>query len=85
MFNVSNLEELDAVQLFFRRGGIKDTEVNEGPVTEIVKVSNIQIIEPKRYEKIKSVHNAAVEVLKKPELLWENTVEAKSRILALAF
>lgn len=43
----------------------------------------LQILEPKQYEQIKSVHNAAAEVLKKPELLWEDAVESKSRILAL--
>ncbi len=44
----------------------------------------LQILEPKQYEQIKSVHNAAVEVLKKPELLWEEAVESRSKILAMA-
>ena len=41
----------------------------------------LQILDRDRYERIKSVHNAAVEALKKPELLWEEAVEAKSKIL----
>ena len=44
----------------------------------------LQILEPKQYEQIKSVHDAAVGVLKKPELLWEEAVESKSKILAMA-
>ncbi|HSX37685.1 MAG TPA: zeta toxin family protein [Chlamydiales bacterium] len=43
----------------------------------------LQILEPKQYEQIKLVHNAAVGVLQKPELLWEDAVESKSKVLAM--
>ncbi len=43
----------------------------------------LQILEPQQYEQIKSVHDAAVGVLQKPELLWQNVVESKSKILAM--
>jgi hypothetical protein len=43
----------------------------------------LQILEPKQYEQIKSVHNAAVELLKKLELRWEDAVESKSKILIM--
>lgn len=46
-------------------------------------IGTLQIFDPKQYEQIKSVHNTAVEVLKKPELLWEDAVESKSKILAI--
>ncbi len=39
----------------------------------------LQILDQKQYDQVKSVHNAAVELLKRPELLWEGTVEANSR------
>jgi hypothetical protein len=45
-------------------------------------VGTLQIFQPRQYEQIKSVHNAAVGALKKPELLWEAAVEAKSQLLA---
>lgn len=45
---------------------------------------SLQILEPKQYEQIKSVHNAAVELLNKPDLRWEDAVESKSKILAMA-
>ena len=44
----------------------------------------LHIIQPEQYEKIKTVHNAAVNILKKPELLWESTVEAQSRIVTMS-
>lgn len=40
----------------------------------------LQILEPKQYEQIKLVHNAAVGILNKPELIWEDAVESKSKI-----
>lgn len=43
-------------------------------------IGTLQILDSQYYEKIKSVHNAAVDILKKPELLWEEAVEAQSKI-----
>lgn len=42
----------------------------------------LEIFKLEQYEQIKAVHNAAVELLGKPELLWEASVEAKSQISA---
>lgn len=38
----------------------------------------LQIVSPKDYEKIKAIHNTAVNVLEKPELQWDATVEKHS-------
>lgn len=45
------------------------------------KIGSLQIIDSDRYEKIKAIHNGAVEILKRPELRWESTVEQSSDIL----
>lgn len=50
---------------------------NEAPAESS---GTLHIIDPRQYEQIKLVHNAAVEVLKKPELLWETAVEATSKV-----
>ncbi len=41
----------------------------------------LQIIDRAHYEKIKALHNAAIEPLKTPDLLWEEAVEGKSKII----
>ena len=45
----------------------------------------LQILEPKQYEQIKLVHDDAVRVLKKHELLWEDAVESKSKVSLINF
>ena len=44
----------------------------------------LQILEPQQYEQIKLVHDDAVRVLKKPEFLWKDAVESKSKVLPMA-
>lgn len=39
----------------------------------------LDIIDPARYDKIKTLHNSQIEKLNKPELLWENSVEQSIR------
>lgn len=38
-------------------------------------LGSIKILSTERYEKIKKIHNAAVETLKRPDLTWELTVD----------
>ena len=40
----------------------------------------LQITDAGPYQKIKDIHNAAVDILKKPDLYWESAVEAKSEL-----
>jgi hypothetical protein len=42
--------------------------------------AKLTVINTEAYEGVKAVHNAAIEALQKPELKWENTVEAVSSI-----
>ncbi|MCI0381881.1 MAG: zeta toxin family protein [Chlamydiae bacterium] len=44
------------------------------------KKGKLQIIDQQHYENVKKIHNEAIKVLNKPELSWENTVEANSVI-----
>lgn len=44
----------------------------------------LEIVNHEAYEKIKLVHNTAIHRLEKTELLWENTLEAHSKIVANA-
>ena len=44
-------------------------------------VGTLEVVKPKEYEQIKAVHNAAVGILNKPELVWEEAVESKSKIV----
>lgn len=41
----------------------------------------LHVLNKESYDQVKSTHNAAVEILKRPDLLWEETVEASSKIL----
>ncbi|WP_068466657.1 zeta toxin family protein [Candidatus Protochlamydia phocaeensis] len=43
-------------------------------------LGTLQIISISQYDKIKMNHNAAIEVLKRPDLSWELTVEKNSQI-----
>ena len=45
------------------------------------KLGTLRIINPLLYEKVKAVHNSAVEVLKRPDLDWNESVEKVSDIL----
>ena len=42
--------------------------------------AKLTVLNREAYESVKAVHNAAVEALKKPDLKWEETVEAASFI-----
>jgi len=83
--NDTFLKYADEIEFYYRDDVKQDAELaarwlrNEG-VSECA--GTLQILDPKQYEGIKSVHNAAVDVLNLPELLWEVTVEAQSKILA---
>ena len=81
------LKYADQIEFYYRDDVKQDAVLaarwlrNEG-ISEFA--GTLQILEPKQYEQIKSVHDAAVGVLKKPELLWEEAVESRSKILAMA-
>lgn len=45
------------------------------------KLGTLEVVTPALYRKIKVVHNAAVEVLKRPDLDWDTSVEGVSKIL----
>ena len=77
----------DVIEFYYRDAVQQDAQLaatwtrnqdNTGPL------GLLQITIPSQYEKIKAIHNAAVTTLKKPELLWESTVEAKSKMLVQA-
>jgi hypothetical protein len=83
--NDTYLKYADEIE-FYYRGEVKQDAllaarwVRNEDTSEFA--GTLQILDPKQYEQIKSVHNAAVELLNKPELCWEDAVEAKSKILA---
>jgi len=84
--NDTFLKYADEIE-FYYRGDVKQDAVLAARWLKNEDVSEfagtLQILEPKQYEQIKSVHNAAVDILKKPELLWEEAVESKAKILAM--
>ena len=82
--NDTFLKYADEIEFYFR------AEVNQDAVFAAKWMRNedvsehtgtLHIFEPKHYEQIKSVHNAAVEILKKADLVWEESVESTSKIL----
>lgn len=83
--NDTFLKYADQIDFFYRDDVRKDavlaaTWVRNEEVSEFS--GTLQILDPKQYEQIKSVHNSAARVLQKPELIWEDAVESKSKVIA---
>ena len=85
--NDTYLKYADQIE-FYYRGDVKQDAVLAARWLRNEDVSEfagtLQILEPKQYERIKSVHDTAVGVLQKPELFWKDAVESKSKILQTA-
>lgn len=70
---------------FYYRDGVKEDAllaakwIRNEPSSEVL--GTLQIISPSQYEQIKTIHNSAIEVLKRPDLQWELTVEKNSKII----
>ncbi len=71
----------DEIEFHYRDGIKKDAQLAATWVrnkdTEEV-LGTLKIFDLSKYEEIKAIHNKAVQVLEKPELLWESTVEKNS-------
>lgn len=82
--NDTFLKYADEIEFYYRGGVTQDAVLaarwlRNDDVLECA--GTLEILEPDQYKQIKSVHNAAIEILEKPELLWEEAVESKSTIL----
>lgn len=77
------LKYADEIEFCYRDGVHQDAQLaarwhrNENPAEVL---GTLEIVSSPQYEQIKGIHNAAVKVLNKPELLWEETVEKNSKI-----
>lgn len=60
---------------FYYRGAVKEDAVVAASWDK--SGARLHIRNPELYDKIKAIHNLAVETLQKPELRWEDTVEAR--------
>ena len=75
----------DRIDFYYRSGVSEDAQVaatwtrNADPSETL---GTLQIVSRPHYEQIKAIHNAATEVLHRPDLRWEATVEKQSTISA---
>jgi predicted ABC-type ATPase len=78
------LQFADEIEFFYRDALKEDAvlaarwQLNEPPAYTL---GTLQVIDTECYEQIKKVHNAVCDKLKKPDLVWEETVEKHSVIL----
>ncbi len=74
----------DEIEFYYRDSVDQDVQLaakwtrNEKPAEHL---GTLEIISAPQYEHIKTIHNAAVKVINKPELQWESTVEQHSKVL----
>ncbi len=76
----------DAIDFYYRDGVHADAELSAIWTRNIdctEALGTLQIVSSPKYEQIKAIHNAATEVLFRPELQWELTVEKNSKILVM--
>lgn len=80
------LAYVDEIQFYYRDDVKQDAQLaakwirNEDPIEAL---GTLEVISPLSYERIKSIHNAAVEVLGRPDLQWEATIEKNSKRTSL--
>ena len=72
--NDTFLKYADEIE-FYYRGGVHEDAVHTATWLRKDNIQHLIIIDPLSYGQIKSIHNAMVEKLKRPELAWEKTVE----------
>lgn len=65
------LKYADLIDFYYRGGVREDAHL----AARWVKGEGISIVDPEDYQKIKTLHNTAIESLNLPELAWETTVE----------
>jgi hypothetical protein len=79
------LEFADEIE-FYYRGAVKgDADLAATWVRNPKGASTLgtlKIVSYPKYEQIKAIHDQAVEVLKKPDLAWKETVEKHSKIIS---
>ena len=73
----------DEIEFYYRDGVKEDAQlaatwIRNEPTEKAL--GTLRVVSRPRYEEIKTIHNAAVKVLGKPELQWESTVERNSAI-----
>lgn len=70
---------------FYYRGGPKEGTVLAAKwlraESEEEPLGKLQVVDTQAYEEIKKIHNKATEILNKPQLSWQETVEKSSIIL----
>lgn len=66
------LKYADVIDFYYRGGVSEDANL----AAHWVRDEGLTVIDPEDYQKIKTLHNTAIEALNRPELAWENTVEA---------
>ena len=79
--NDTYLKFADEIEFCYRDGVDQDAVlaarwIRTGDAREMS--GSLEIVDHERYDKIKTIHNVAIEALNKPELSWENTVELSS-------
>jgi hypothetical protein len=74
----------DEIEFYYRDGVKKDAQLAATWIrseSSSETLGTLQVVSIPQYEQIKTIHNEATEVLKRPDLRWESTVEKRSRIL----
>ncbi len=73
----------DEIQFYYRDGVKKEAQLaatwirNSDSSAE--ELGTLRLADPSSYEQVKAIHDAAVKVLKRPDLLWGCTVEKHSK------
>ncbi len=65
----------DEIEFYYRDGAKENAQLAATWVRNSESSGVLKVVAPQAYDKIKVIHNAAVESLKRPDLLWELTVE----------
>lgn len=69
----------DGIEFYYRDGVKEDAQLAATWIRNSENTGTLKIVAPQAYDKIKAIHNAAVDSLQRPELRWELTVEKTSK------
>ncbi|HEY5234595.1 MAG TPA: zeta toxin family protein [Rhabdochlamydiaceae bacterium] len=69
----------DEIEFYYRDGVKEDAQLAATWVRNSESTGALKVVAPQAYDKIKAIHNSAVDVLQRPELRWESTVEKASK------
>ncbi|MBN9378091.1 MAG: hypothetical protein BGO14_01235 [Chlamydiales bacterium 38-26] len=82
--NDTYLKYADQIDFYYRGGPRENTVLAAKWLrveNEEAQLGKLQVVDSKAYEEIKKIHNKSTQILNKPQLSWQETVEKSSIIL----